>query len=275
MGETFSKLPVLQLSNLSKNKGVVGLHKYRFTGGPTNAHVPFHVRMAGLPHLLPQELEKSSELAGQKEGINMGAAGSEEDSAEAVLHRDYQLVITSLGALLDLLTPNVPAARDLTEENLASARTSLAASILDCETCGAIFRVLDYLCGREVPDSSEDFAADSERREETNRPWKRFCRDNCEALRQEAFNNNASAMNTVAYGSQAPHAAVRAELKKSERELLWSRRLLYFFLNENKRDTRAAPIRAVRAPRSKGMSQCQSTSPAKCEFASKKRSKMF
>jgi hypothetical protein len=36
-----------------------------------------------------------------------------------------------------------------------------------------------------------------------------------------------------------------------------------------------SPIRAVRTPRSKGMSQCQSTSPAKCEFASKKCSKMF
>ena len=137
----------------------------------------------------------------------MGAAGSEEDSAEAVLHRDYQLVITSLGALLDLLTPNVPAARDLTEENLASARTSLAASILDCETCGAIFRVLDYLCGREVPDSSEVFAADSERQKETKKLWQRFCKDNCGALRKENYagNNNVSAMNTVAYGSQASH----------------------------------------------------------------------
>jgi hypothetical protein len=119
--------------------------------------------MAGLLHVLRQELEKSSELAGQNEGINMGDAGSEEDSDEAASHRDYELVITRLGALLDLFTPNVLAARELTEENLASARTSLAAAILDRGTCGAIFRVLDYLCGREVPDDSDEYAADSAR----------------------------------------------------------------------------------------------------------------
>jgi hypothetical protein len=91
-------------------------------------------------------------------------AGSEEDSDEAALHRDYQLVITSLGALLDLFTPNVSAARVLTAEDLAAARTSLVAAILDRGTCGAIFRVLDYLlCGRQVPDDSDDCAAVSAR----------------------------------------------------------------------------------------------------------------
>jgi hypothetical protein len=34
MAETFSKLPVLQLLNLSKNYNTVGLYQYRFTGGP-------------------------------------------------------------------------------------------------------------------------------------------------------------------------------------------------------------------------------------------------
>jgi hypothetical protein len=110
-GETFSKLPVLQLLNLSKNNKSVGLYQYRFTGGPAKKYVAFHVRMAELLHVLPQELEKSSKLAGQNTGINMGDAGSEEDSDEAALHRDYELVITSLvGALLDLFTPSVLAA---------------------------------------------------------------------------------------------------------------------------------------------------------------------
>jgi hypothetical protein len=65
MGETFSKLPVLQLLNLSDKSA--GLHKHRFTGGPKNVHVTFHVRMAGLLHLLPQELEKSSARASRPE----------------------------------------------------------------------------------------------------------------------------------------------------------------------------------------------------------------
>jgi hypothetical protein len=125
--------------------------------------------MAELLHLLRQELEKSSGLAGLNEGINMGAAGSEEDSDEAALHRDYELVIKSPGDLLDLFTPNVLAARAFVAEDLASARTSLAASILDRGTCSAIFRVLDYLCGRQVPDDSVDFAADSERQVETKK----------------------------------------------------------------------------------------------------------
>jgi hypothetical protein len=125
MSETFSKLPVLQLLNLSKNKSV-GLHQYRFTGGPPKKQVAFHVRMAGLLHLLRQEWEKSSELAGRNAGINMGAADLEEDSDEARLHRgDYQLVITSLSDLLLLFTPDVSAARALTAENLACARSSL------------------------------------------------------------------------------------------------------------------------------------------------------
>jgi hypothetical protein len=142
--------------------------------------------MAELLHLLRQELKKSSELAGLNEGINMGAGGSEEDSDEAALHRDYELVITSLGALLDLFTPNVLAARALIAGDLASARTSLAASILDRGTCGAIFRVLDYayLCGREVPDDSVDFAADSERQVVTKKLWQRFRADNCKNLWQ-------------------------------------------------------------------------------------------
>jgi hypothetical protein len=57
MGETFSKLPVLQLLNLSKGKSA-GLHQYRFTGGPKKLRVQFHVRMAELLHVLTQELEK-------------------------------------------------------------------------------------------------------------------------------------------------------------------------------------------------------------------------
>jgi hypothetical protein len=74
MGVTFSKLPVLQLLNLSEdNKRVVGLRQYRFAGGPKTFLVTFHVRMAELLHVLRQELEKSSELAGQNEGINLGA----------------------------------------------------------------------------------------------------------------------------------------------------------------------------------------------------------
>jgi hypothetical protein len=173
--------------------------------------------MAELLHLLRQELEKSSELAGQNVGINMGAAGSEEESNEAALHRDYELVITSLGALLDLFTPNVLAARALTEENLASARTSLAAAILDRGTCGAIFRVLDYLCGREVPDDSVDFAADSERQVVTKKLWQRFRADNCEVLRQEAFDLD-NAKSTVGYGRQASHATVCSQFRRIERQ---------------------------------------------------------
>jgi hypothetical protein len=96
MGVTFSKLPVLQCLNLSKdNNKRVGLRQYRFAGGPKTFVVTFHVRMAELLHLLPQELEKSSELAGQSDGIAMGAAGSEDDSDESALHRDYELVIKS------------------------------------------------------------------------------------------------------------------------------------------------------------------------------------
>jgi hypothetical protein len=161
MGVTFSKLPVLQLLNLSKNNKSVGLYQYRFTGGTKTLQVAFHVRMAELLHVLPQELEKSSELAGQNDGINVGDAGSEEDSDEADLRRDYELVIKSLGALFLLFTPDAPAARAFTAEDLASAGTSLADAISDRGTCGAIFRVLDHLCGREVPDGSVDFAADS------------------------------------------------------------------------------------------------------------------
>jgi hypothetical protein len=129
----------------------------------------------------------------------MGAAGSEDDSDEAALHRDYELVIKSPGALFLLFTPDVPAARALTEENLASARTSLADAILDSGTCGAIFRVLDYLCGRAVPGDSDDFAADSERQVETKRLWQRFRKDNCEVLRKEAWDLN-NANNTVRRG---------------------------------------------------------------------------
>ena len=109
IGETFKLLPLLQCLNLSEDKMKrVGLQQYRSTGGTKKLQVPFHVRMAELLHVLPQELEKSSKLAGQNTGINMGDAGSEEDSDEAALHRDYELVITSLvGALLDLFTPSV------------------------------------------------------------------------------------------------------------------------------------------------------------------------
>jgi hypothetical protein len=154
MGATFSKLPLLQCLNLSENKMKrVGLHQYRFTGGAAKKYVAFHVRMAELLHVLPQELEKSSELADQNDGITIGDAGSEDASDEAPLRRDYALVIKSLGAFFLLFTPDVPAARAFTAEDLASAGTSLAAAISDRGTCGAIFRVLDHLCGREVPDA--------------------------------------------------------------------------------------------------------------------------
>jgi hypothetical protein len=147
MGATFSMLPLLQFLNLSKDKMKrVGLHQFRFTGGPAKKYVAFHVRMAELLHVLPQELQKSSELAaGQNEELNMGLVGSEDASEdEADLRRDYVLVIASLGALNRLFTSDVVAARAFTEDDLASARTSLAGAILDRGTCGAIFRVLDY-----------------------------------------------------------------------------------------------------------------------------------
>jgi hypothetical protein len=215
MGETFSKLPVLQCLNLSEDKMKrVGLHKYRFTGGPKNAHVPFHVRMAELLHVLPLELKKSSELAGHNVGIDMGAAGSEDASDEAGLRRDYELVITNLGALFLLFTPDVPAARAFTEDDLASAGTSLAGAISDPGTCAAIFRVLDHLCGREAPDDSDDYAADSERQAETKRLWRRFRQDNCKpAKRQYKLTNPLC---TVGYGSQASLAAVRADHSEME-----------------------------------------------------------
>jgi hypothetical protein len=61
MGLTSSKLPVLQLLNLLQNCNVVGLRQYRFAGGPKTFVVTFHVRVAELLHVLPQELERSSE----------------------------------------------------------------------------------------------------------------------------------------------------------------------------------------------------------------------
>jgi hypothetical protein len=139
----------------------------------------------------------------------MGDAGSEDDSDEAALHRDYELVIKSLCALFLLFTPDVPAARALTAENLASARTSLADAVLDRGTYGAIFRVLDYayLCGRVVPGGSDDFPADSERQVETKKLWQRFRTDNCEVLRKEAHDVR-NPRNTVCRGSQSSRAAV-------------------------------------------------------------------
>jgi hypothetical protein len=171
--------------------------------------------MAELLHVLPQELKKSSELAGQNEGIDMGDAGSEDASDEADLRRDYELVITNLGALFLLFTPDVPAARAFTEDDLASARTSLADAILDRGTCGAIFRVLDYLCGRQVPDDSDEFAADSERQVVTKRLWQRFCKANCEVLRKEACDLNNPGK-SVEWYNQSSHAAVRAQNRPKE-----------------------------------------------------------
>jgi hypothetical protein len=75
----------------------------------------------------------------------MGAAGSEEDSDEAALHRDYQLVITRLGALLLLFTPSVSAARALTEENLASALPLELPWLLPFWTAGRAVLFSEYL----------------------------------------------------------------------------------------------------------------------------------
>jgi hypothetical protein len=136
-------------------------------------------------------------------------------SDEADLHRDYALVIKILGALFLLFTPDVPAARAFTEEDLVSAGTSLADAILNRGTCGAIFRVLDYLCGREVPVDSADFAADSARQVETKKLWQRFRKDNCEL--RGAFNLD-NPKSTVGYGRQASHAAVRAQHRPMERQ---------------------------------------------------------
>ena len=84
--------------------------------------------MAELLHVLPLELGKSTELAGQNEGIGMGDAGSEDASKdEADLRLDYKLVIDNLGALNRLFTPDVEAARAFTEVDLAF--TELIASL--------------------------------------------------------------------------------------------------------------------------------------------------
>ena len=140
IGETFKLLPLLQCLNLSEDKTKrVGLQQYRFTGGTKKLQVPFHVRMAELLHVLPQELENSTELAGHNVGIDMGPAGSKEDSDEADLRRDYALVITSLGVLFRLFTPDVLAARAFTEDDLASARTSTRShSALTSSSCAKL-----------------------------------------------------------------------------------------------------------------------------------------
>ena len=75
MALTFSKLPLLQCLNLSENENPVGLHHFRFTGGPAKNYVPFHVRMAELLHVLPQELVKSTELAAGQNDVLNGLVG--------------------------------------------------------------------------------------------------------------------------------------------------------------------------------------------------------
>jgi hypothetical protein len=219
MGLTFSKLPLLQLLNLSEDKMKrVGLQQYRFIGGTKKLQVPFHVRMAELLHVLPQELVKSTELAGQNEGIVMGDAGSEDASKdEADLRLDYKLVIDNLGALNRLFTPDVEVARAFTEDYLASARTSLAEAISDRETCEAIFRVLDHLSEREVPGDSDDYADVVERQVETQKLWQRFHRVNCKPLRKEATHLN-DALGTFAAVREAHQPEEKQRRKVARKE---------------------------------------------------------
>jgi hypothetical protein len=94
---------------------------------------------------------------------------------------------------------------------------SLADSILDRGTCGGISRAPDYLCGREVPGDSDEYAADSARQVETKKLWQRFRADNCEVLRKGAYDLN-NAKNTVAYGRHATHATICSQFQQRERE---------------------------------------------------------
>jgi hypothetical protein len=77
-GQTFWKLPVLQLLNLAKG-ATIGLHQYRFTGN----RVPFFVSMVVLLRMdLPMELNKASQRAAKK----VGKTGTAESDVKSLMH---------------------------------------------------------------------------------------------------------------------------------------------------------------------------------------------
>jgi hypothetical protein len=120
------------------------------------------------------EFNKAFQRAAQRAAKDLGKIASEssDDEESDVLPIDsapvdaMKRVTKSLKGLLPLLVADAPTARAFTQEKLDAGSQSLTKAMVNPETCGAIFRVLDYLCKRD-PGAVVDKA--------TKNAWRWFC----------------------------------------------------------------------------------------------------
>jgi hypothetical protein len=119
--------------------------------------------------LLRMDLRMELNKASQRTAKDLGRIGNElsdDEESDALPLDAMKRVTKSLSGLLPLLVADAPTARAFTQDKLDAGRKSLADAMGDPETCGAIFRALDYLCKRD-PGAVVDKA--------TKNAWRWFC----------------------------------------------------------------------------------------------------